>query len=427
MQASLSIRYQPPRLHAEPIAELSGFVACNKPVRLSKQGSTVSLLRKPSLSPLHLTKNSSNIVSGSNNSISISSNHERTLEMLRTVLCSIKPLDSSCELEASIALHKEALEMQAPQKLVGLESHRASLIEALRELQHPGAETIASINALLCNRVKLGLLNATSAASYHVFSVQSIDADDVLTMPIGFVGKSIVSHTADSNNISSSLDSNGSSETLTEEDDDDDINGPATYAGDIDVLDACVAGSSDEPSAVISAKTGLIEMWASNGFWRGVSTRPWSASSSVRRSSTFSGSTLAEGTSDSVNDAYNNHGASVPSANVAVKALPDDMGICWPLDDVASEAASSWGRFYADLGGVRVPTRFRTPRHSLAMLATEQRMMCNDKIVCPLKNRLQEPNPRRQQFEDYIRETGTLPPPPPVSRNKPRSPLCSEI
>ncbi|KAJ1932429.1 hypothetical protein FBU59_006373 [Linderina macrospora] len=106
--------------------------------------------------------------------------------------------------------------------------------------------------------------------------------------------------------------------------------------------------------------------------------------------------------------------------------MPDHLGICWPLDDSAREAARSWGRFYADLGDTRVPSRFRTPERSLAMLATEQLMMQNDKIVCPLKNRLQEPNPRRQQFEEYVRATGSLPPPA-VSSESVKSPLSCEL
>ncbi|KAJ2907573.1 hypothetical protein GGI21_003752 [Coemansia aciculifera] len=105
-------------------------------------------------------------------------------------------------------------------------------------------------------------------------------------------------------------------------------------------------------------------------------------------------------------------------------AMADHEGTCWPLSEAAKDITRSWGRFYADLGSVRVPSRFRVPRHSLAMLASEQLMMRNDKIVCPLKNRLQEANPRRQLFEDYIHATGTIPA---QSRTpKPRlSPLCN--
>ncbi|KAJ2630346.1 hypothetical protein H4R22_002737 [Coemansia sp. RSA 1290] len=88
---------------------------------------------------------------------------------------------------------------------------------------------------------------------------------------------------------------------------------------------------------------------------------------------------------------------------------PDELGVCWP---VAGGCAREAPRFDAELGAVRVPPRFRVPQHSLAMLAGEQRMMRSDKIVCPLKNRLQEVNPRRQCFEDVVRATGAIPPPP---------------
>ncbi|KAJ2453240.1 hypothetical protein EV183_002394 [Coemansia sp. RSA 2336] len=88
---------------------------------------------------------------------------------------------------------------------------------------------------------------------------------------------------------------------------------------------------------------------------------------------------------------------------------PDELGVCWP---VAGGGAREAPRFDAELGAVRVPPRFRVPQHSLAMLAGEQRMMRSDKIVCPLKNRLQEVNPRRQGFEDVVRATGAIPAPP---------------
>ncbi|KAJ1944572.1 hypothetical protein EC988_005954 [Linderina pennispora] len=252
------------------------------------------------------------------------------------------------------------------QKLVEL---RTAFIGVLRELQMPQADSIMSVSELLQNRSELGLLDLASVSEFcHSELDDSASCIDEDAAPML----------------------------------------PASYSSD----DTTLLGTDDELFAERSAdsgrpsKTSFIESWAHNGFWRGVSTRSWMSPQerrSRRRTSASSDSTL-----------------------VAPYAVPDHLGICWPLDDTAREAARSWGRFYADLGDTRVPSRFRTPDNSLAMLATEQLMMRNDKIVCPLKNRLQETNPKRQQFEEYVRATGSLPPPA-VSSDFTKSPLRNEL
>ncbi|KAJ1665993.1 hypothetical protein IW140_000581 [Coemansia sp. RSA 1813] len=441
---SLALPYpQPPRLRAEPVAELSGFVASNKPAwQTAKHDTRKTQLPRhaSSQSLLHCAKNTSRLATTAiHRSSDNGSSHERALEMLRTVLYSTRP-PSSSDSDVDAAQHEaKSVESHASQMPASLETHRATFLETLYDAQDPAAESIAAINALLCNRVKLGLLDSVSASSYHARASQSADSDGTLAMRIGFVDESEEQQLGDgdgsgngSGDISSSLNSNGSSDTLTS----DDANASAAGTAETTTGPYAVDSSGDnnnneqQQPPVQGTKSRLIEMWATNGFWRGVSTRAWSGYSQQerRRSSVCSGSTLAAGIGDSDADTdTDNIGQVAPNPSTVTATMPDEMGICWPLDDASSERTNSWGRFYADLGGLRIPTRYRTPNRSLAMLATEQRMMLNDKIVCPLKNRLQEPNPRRQQFEDYIRETGSLPLPQSTCSSRPLSPLCSQL
>ncbi|KAJ2695067.1 hypothetical protein GGH99_000341 [Coemansia sp. RSA 1285] len=440
------------RLHAEPIAELSGVVAYNKPTWQTEKHATrkTHLPRHPgSQSLLHYTRSipsqttttttTSATRSTGSNGCNNGSSHERTLEMLRSVLCSAKSLLPSdldaetCRPEAKIAVLQN--------KPAGLEAHRAAFVEALRELQLPGAESIAAINALLCNRVKLGLLDAVKASNYRTLAARPTSAGSALGVSIVTFADVDDEQLRANSNISSSLNSTESSETLASDDADASA---ADDAGTAELLysmdgNSSSSSSSSESQPVLSTKSSLIEMWATSGFWRGVSTRAWSGTSFIqerRNVSISSGSTLTASVSDgdaendTASNSNSNSNSQPPAEAEAAGAVPpmaDELGVCWPLDEASSERAGSWGHFYAQLGDVRVPTRFRTPHQSLVMLATEQSMMASDKIVCPLKNRLQEPNPRRQLFEDHIRETGLLPPPLPTGTNRPRSPLCNQL
>ncbi|KAJ2664526.1 hypothetical protein IWW48_000779 [Coemansia sp. RSA 1200] len=440
-------RQRSSRLHAEPIAELSGIVAYNKPTWQTEKHGTrkTHLPRYPgSQSLLHYTRNTpsqtttttttSATRSTSSNGRNNGNSHERTLEMLRSVLCSAKsflPSDldaGTCRPEAKIAVLQN--------KPAGLEAHRAAFVEALRELQLPGAESIVTINALLCNRVKLGLLDAVKASNYRTLAARPTSASDALGVPIVTFADVDDEQLRVNSNISSSLNSTESSETLASDDADASAADDAGTAELLYSMDG--SSSSSESQPVLNTKSSLIEMWATSGFWRGVSTRAWSGTSFIqerRHASISSGSTLTASMcdGDAENDTTSSSNSNTqPSAEAEAEAaaappMADELGVCWPLDEALSERAGSWGHFYAQLGDVRVPTRFRTPHQSLVMLATEQSMMASDKIVCPLKNRLQEPNPRRQLFEDHIRETGLLPPPLPTSSNRPRSPLCNQL
>ncbi|KAJ2534959.1 hypothetical protein EV175_006970, partial [Coemansia sp. RSA 1933] len=208
----------------------------------------MQLPRRPSTkSLLHCTKSTSGseaapVALSSNSS---SGGHERTLEMLRTALTASRLTlsDASGPGATQDDGRAKSAESQGPKMSVGLEAHRAAFLETLYEVQESVAESIAAINALMCNRVKLGLLDATSARKYYAQATGG--EDDTLAMPIDPVDE------CDSG-ISSSLDSNGSSDTLTMDDAD---------------------GEEQQQQPVQSTKSGLIEAWAANGFWRGVSTR----------------------------------------------------------------------------------------------------------------------------------------------------------
>ncbi|KAJ1679086.1 hypothetical protein EV182_002757 [Spiromyces aspiralis] len=98
--------------------------------------------------------------------------------------------------------------------------------------------------------------------------------------------------------------------------------------------------------------------------------------------------------------------------------LDDPYHICWPLDPV--EKARSVEAIRRATPCVRIPPRYRST--SLKPLAIEYRMMKANKIVCPLKNRLNTLNPRRMTFEIALRERGEL-----VVFSPKKSPLSTEI
>ncbi|KAJ2802564.1 hypothetical protein H4R20_003232 [Coemansia guatemalensis] len=393
-----SLPYAQARLRSEPVAEVCGFVASNTPTRLaatrrscgmaaakgtpSKQLAHVSPLRRsPSLlGRSHYTENAA----------VEKQQYGRALEILRTLLASAT-ITADCSEKTKGADPEPAVQWD-----LELAQKRAAFVEALRELQHPHADTIEAINALLANRTSLGLLTAATASGYAANTGNDEDDDD-MELPLTIFNSS----GSPANSMSSSLDSDESAETLA--------NSGVCDNGLLDEDELALVDAEEQPDQ--SSEPSFIEAWAAGELWSGAASR--------RSASICSDSTL-----DGASEAMRVH-SSCLAEDAAPAAIPDDMGICWPLDDLTGASARSWGRFYADLGEVRVPTRFRVPQNSLSMLATEQLMMRNDKIVCPLKNRLQEVNPRRQCFEDYIRATGTVPPSP--STVKPRSPLRSEV
>ncbi|KAJ2482275.1 hypothetical protein IWW56_001180 [Coemansia sp. RSA 2131] len=283
---AVTVPYSPNRLHSVAVAEVCGVVAGHTPVRLVN---TTTLFQT--------TKQHTN-----------ATKHNRTLDILRTIL-GTSPVETA------------ALSRQWDSEL---ETKRLELVEALRELQHPHAEAIADVHALLDNRVQLGLVSADAAREFS---------------PCGGTLADI--------SPSSSLESTGSASLGSE----------ASMESD--------APTVHEVPTVHDMLNEAVRMR-----WRG---------------------------------------RSISSERTCVDAEPeaDALGVCWPLRGACTRTGSG---FYALLGEVRVPSRFRVPSRSLMMLASEQRMVASDKIVCPLKNRLQEVNPKRQGFEDYVRATGCIPP-----------------
>ncbi|KAJ2887835.1 hypothetical protein FB639_001046 [Coemansia asiatica] len=420
---------QKTRLRAEPVTGICGIVASgNAPVRLP--AAPMTLKRQSSYASL---KSNATLHASDENAkptVITEKQHQRVLELLRIALASAANISlpgselqsetnkTAAHTAASISLREE----RRARAVATLEKQRLALVGILRETQSPNAETIVSTHSLLCNRSRLRLLDMASARDYGRTMQGEADSQQV-TEPIGIGNQE---QAADAT-LASSLASDTSEETLIETGAEADVDLDAEYDGlmirtSADGGSAPVSTASSTTSSTISSatssatssttssaglKASLVEIWASNGFWRGASARSWSNTRTSRRESVCSINTLAID---------------------QVAALPDVGGVCWALTEALHELSTqSWSRFYASLGGVRVPTRYRTPRHSLNMLATEQLMMCNDKLVCPLKNRVQEPNPRRQVFEEYIRTTGTLPPPDSVADRKIRSPLCNEL
>ncbi|KAJ2736798.1 hypothetical protein IW152_000552 [Coemansia sp. BCRC 34962] len=387
------------RTRAAPIAELSSVVAYNSSPQLPKSSGdtrhSTQLTKKKSYASLH----SSALLHSRKSSPSKipSAPHERSLELLRTVLATAQLLGSELEPSQAVKAAAQPIEpaARAPWSLT-LDEQRIAFIETLRQLQHPHADVIGSLNLLLCNRAAIGLLGPNSAADYCCAMQRAACIN--AAMPIDIVD---LTWSAAACSLSSSFGSDESATTLGAEDVERFDSGEA-----IDQVEQTIQG----------LKLGLVEMWANSGLWRGVSARSRDDSSDRRRRSSAAHSVHTV-VADEPRPAI---------VEVKPAAIADHMGTCWPLDEATKEVASSWGRFYADLGGVRVPTRFRVPRHSLAMLATEQLMMRNDKIICPLKNRLQEANPRRQRFEDFISATGTIPVQMPPTKLR-RSPLRDSV
>ncbi|KAI7830994.1 hypothetical protein BX661DRAFT_197534 [Kickxella alabastrina] len=320
------MQQQRSRLRAEPIAEVCGFVASNKPVQIVPAASRLpqSLSKAPAYTSLRRsTLLCSRDTPKATAAAAAKTQHERALSLLRTVLATAK-------LPEPAASEKQAWGLDV------LEEQRLALVRMLRDTQSAQAEKVVAAHALMSSRAACGLVDATSARAYGRALRQSSAYG--IAMPAA-------AHAVSSNDsLASSLSSTSSEATLNDGDSD---------GGGDDAMDG--------PS-----RPGLIESWAANSFWRGMSARPWSAS---RPGSVCSDRTLP---------------------------VADATGMCWSLD-AGDDAASAWGQFYASLGGVRIPTRFR------------QLMMRNDKLRCPLKNRLVEPNPRRLAFEDHIRATGSVP------------------
>ncbi|KAJ2391139.1 hypothetical protein GGI05_003027 [Coemansia sp. RSA 2603] len=399
------------KLRAEPVAELCDFVAsCSKPTRIqtapTSSGAKQTLLKRQKASYTSLRRTSPlvdrNTPRSATNNPATDKQHERTLALLKTVLESAARVASEQQTAEQTAAEDRSVLATAT-----LEEKRQALIEMLREMQSPNAENIVSTHTLLCNRAKLGLLDSQSARK-HGHAMLRAGGSGAAAMPIGFVAGPL----SGDSTLASSLESDASDETLTEAD------GDSEYDGLEIQLSGDRSTQQSAPSVTtMGLKASLIDMWANNGgFWRGVSVRPWSTRAS-RRASTCSVNTLISAQDARTTDTLE-----------MAEAVPDVGGICWALSDALEELAKqSWTRFYASLGGVRVPTRFRTPEHSLNMLACEQLMMQNDKLICPLKNRTQEPNPRRQQFEEFIRTTGTVPQPDSAADRKACSPLRSEL
>lgn len=396
---------------AEPVAELSGFVASN----------TKSVSKAYTFNNPRQLKWKQDQISLETNDTSGSGALELLRNVLDTVALQETPTNGEEEDDKSTSVVEDDLATFAGPSL---QEQRIRLFELLQEQECPQAESIISINRLLDNRAQLRLLDPVSASDYTppqpAFDQQEgeeEEEEDVgLVMPIS-VGKQIDGNDEEgcTGNMSTSLESEEStSSTLVNEE-----------ANAISASAIIESPGNNIDSLKRNIKAGLIEMWASNGFWRGVSSRAWNGSRYKKSSSTLG--------DDETNDSKGELAEDAEALKDLPPAIEDVMGICWPLDNPFKyeDVRSCWGRFYAELGDVRVPSRFRVPRHSLIKLATEQLMMQNDKIVCPLKNRLQEANPRRQQFEDYVREVGTLPPPPSSSSSAAagnrRSPLQKQI
>ncbi|KAJ2456379.1 hypothetical protein GGF42_003271 [Coemansia sp. RSA 2424] len=374
------VPYMATRTRTAPVAELSNVMAYNAPPRglLAKAGGGCGgqLTKKKSYASLH--GNSALLLCGSPTNLDKKSSASatraiRALELLRSALAAAQVLGGELELrpEAAVADVAESIE-PAARAFWGLtlDEQRAAFVSTLRLVQHPHADVIGPLNLLLCNRAAIGLLSPASAADYS-YAMQRAACSGSSAVPIAIA--SLARSAAAACSLSSSLDSSESEATLAAESD-----------------------AAAEPE-------GLFELWASGGgLWR-------------RASSVHTAVAIEEEEEEAAEEPK-------PAA------MADHAGTCWPLDAAAGDAAArGWGRFYAELGGVRVPTRFRVPRHSLAMLACEQLMMRNDKIVCPLKNRLQEPNPRRQRFEAHIHATGTVPPAHAHAHAQGRSPLHKKL
>ncbi|KAJ2165332.1 hypothetical protein IW139_003144 [Coemansia sp. RSA 353] len=293
----MAVLYSPSRLHSVAVAEVCGVVAGHTPMRLTSPTTHIQTTK-------HISK------------------HNRTLDILRTIL-------------GTTVLSEPIPSRQWDGEL---ETKRLEFVDALRELQHPHAEAISDVHALLDNRVQLGLVSADAAREFS---------------PCDTLADISPSSSLESASLGSEASMESEAPTVHE------------------------APSAHETQTVHDMLDEAVRMR-----WRG---------------------------------------RSISSDRTCVDMEPetDALGVCWPLRGACTRTGSG---FYALLGEVRVPSRFRVPSHSLMMLASEQRMVASDKIVCPLKNRLQEVNPKRQGFEDYVRATGCIPPVPVRQHSRLRHP-----
>ncbi|KAJ1891541.1 hypothetical protein LPJ66_006863, partial [Kickxella alabastrina] len=232
------------RLRAEPIAEVCGFVASNKPVRIVPAASR--LPQSLSKAPAYTSPRRSTLLCSRDTSkvaATAKTQHERALSLLRTVLATAKlvPLSEGLQPEPA-ASEKQAWGLDV------LEEQRLALVRMLRDTQSAQAEKVVAAHALMSSRAGCGLVDAASARAYGRALHQS---------PAYGIAMPAAAHAVSSDDsLASSLSSTSSEATLNDGD------------GDGDGDDAM-----DGPS-----RPGLIESWAANSFWRGMSARPWSAS-----------------------------------------------------------------------------------------------------------------------------------------------------
>ncbi|KAJ1913013.1 hypothetical protein H4219_005384 [Mycoemilia scoparia] len=111
--------------------------------------------------------------------------------------------------------------------------------------------------------------------------------------------------------------------------------------------------------------------------------------------SDMSGETLVNG-----NESYKFRASGCSNCCYDIELLDDMYDMCWPLDPAEKAAVAEEAR--KSMPQVQIPPRYRGA--SLQPLATEQLMMKEGKIICPLKNRLARANTRRIAFEVALRE-----------------------
>ncbi|KAJ2722269.1 hypothetical protein GGI07_003415 [Coemansia sp. Benny D115] len=403
-------------LRAEPIAQVTAFVAGSSPA--ARAPAAGKLAKQPSFPSLHCSPLLQSRSSAGSNASSKSKEPD-ALGLLRALLAAAAAVAAKApeapQQQQTTTLPPAKDAYHPPQRRMAqaaLEEQRHKLAGILIEQQphlRQLAENILAAHALLSNRVALGLTDAASARAYADARSHRRSIGNLTVVPMDIVSDSPWP-TSDADALASSLDSDASQETLgrdddsvSDDEDDDVLLIRPTAASKTGAASSAASASSSSSSSGL--KASLVELWAVNSSIWSPANRSEQAPSLCSEAAT----TMEDSHLDSLD----------------AQLLPDASGICWALTDQdAQDAAGSWGRFFASLGGVRVPTRFRTPQGSLAMLATEQLMMLNDKLVCPLRNRLQEPNPRRTAFEEHIRLTGALPPAPAKRTPSPLGQAC---
>ncbi|KAJ1891433.1 hypothetical protein LPJ66_006924, partial [Kickxella alabastrina] len=228
------------RLRAEPIAEVCGFVASNKPVRIVPAASRLpqSLSKAPAYTSLRRsTLLCSRDTPKAPAAAAAKTQHERALSLLRTVLATTKlvPLSEGLQPEPA-ASEKQVWGLDV------LEEQRLALVRMLRDTQRAQAEKVVAAHALMSSRAACGLVDAASARAYGRALRQS--------SAYGIAMPAAAHAVSSDDSLASSLSSTSSEATLNDGDD-----------------------AMDGPS-----RPGLIESWAANSFWRGMSARPWAAS-----------------------------------------------------------------------------------------------------------------------------------------------------